>query len=83
MTDQNDFSRYFKILDVTDVTRSVLGKRLTHSSSTKNRQELSSILPVEIRSSSRPGVPTTISTCVNGSVSLRLILYFLRYSLQF
>ena len=35
---------------------------LTHSSRTKNRHELSSSLPVEMRSSSRPGVPTTIST---------------------
>ena len=68
---------------MTDVARWVMRKGLTHSSSTKNRQDVSSILPVEIRSSSRPGVPTTISTCVKGFISLRLILYFFRYSLQF
>ena len=36
---------------------------LTHSSRTKKRQEDSSSFPVEMRSSSRPGVPTTMSTC--------------------
>jgi len=38
-------------------------RKLTHSSRTKNRHEDSSSLPVEMRSSRRPGVPQTISTC--------------------
>jgi len=37
-------------------------RQLTHSSRTKNRQADRSSLPVEMRSSRRPGVPTTIST---------------------
>jgi hypothetical protein len=36
--------------------------QLTHSSSTKKRQADNSSFPVEIKSSSRPGVPTTMST---------------------
>ena len=36
---------------------------LTHSSSTKKRTADRSSFPVEMRSSSRPGVATTISTC--------------------
>ena len=36
-------------------------RELTHSSRTKNRQADSSSLPVDMRSSSRPGVPTTMS----------------------
>ena len=35
---------------------------LTHSSRTKNRHDVNSNFEVEMRSSSRPGVPTTIST---------------------
>ncbi len=48
---------------------------LTHSSSTKKRTEDRSSLPVEIRSSRRPGVATTMSTCQQHSKSTNNLVF--------
>jgi len=50
----------------------ILTRELTHSSRTKNRQAVSSNLPVEMRSSSRPGVPTTMSIYKQQSMNTSL-----------